>query len=143
MNLLFCGDIDAVVEAQVIARGTSLAADVLKVAHHGSLYGSSSAFLAAVGASEGVISAGADNPYGHPAANTILRLQEAGVKIWRTDLNGTVLVVSDGSGYSLSVERTPSGFRVFLPFVSHDSSNFSSTPIPGQVPGTEILILGK
>ena len=98
---LFTGDISSTIEATVIARNTPLASDVLKVAHHGSAYSSSPNFLASVQPKEAVISVGV-NSYGHPSADTIARLQAAGARVWRTDVNGNVIVNSDGIIYTIS-----------------------------------------
>ena len=98
VRYLFTGDIDAAVEAAVVARQTPIAANVLKVAHHGSKYASSADFLTATGAQESVISVG-NNSYGHPAPETLDRLAAAGSRVWRTDLHGNVRVESDGAGY--------------------------------------------
>lgn len=68
--------------------------DVLKVAHHGSRTSSSEEFLEQVKPEYAIISCGQDNDYGHPHKEVIGRLK--GVKIYRTDKEGTILVTSDG-----------------------------------------------
>lgn len=68
--------------------------DVLKVAHHGSRTSSSEEFLEQVKPEYAIISCGQDNDYGHPHKEVIGRLK--GVKIYRTDEEGTILVTSDG-----------------------------------------------
>lgn len=68
--------------------------DVLKVAHHGSRTSSSEEFLEQVKPEYAIISCGQDNDYGHPHKEVIVRLK--GVKIYRTDKEGTILVTSDG-----------------------------------------------
>ena len=93
-RFLFAGDIDAAIEAAVVARGTPVAAEVLKVAHHGSNYSSSAGFLAAVQPQDTVISVG-PNSYGHPGAETLARLAAAGATIYRTDLDGTIIIRTD------------------------------------------------
>lgn len=100
VRLLLPGDIPSSVESAVAARQTPVAAQVLKVAHHGSKYSSSAGFLAAVQPEEAVISVGV-NSYGHPAAETITRLEAAGARVWRTDLDGDVWVTSDGNLYGI------------------------------------------
>ncbi len=67
-----------------------LKCDVLKVAHHGSKSSSSEALLDAASPSIAVIQVGANNFYGHPHQQTIDRLEERGIPIYRTDLNGAV-----------------------------------------------------
>ena len=114
MRYLFTGDVNATVEATIVARQTPLAAQVLKVSHHGSAGATSDDFLAAARPTEGVISVG-QNSYGHPAPAVLDRLRQAGVTIWRTDCHGTVRVESDGVGYQV----IPQTFcqAVFLPLV--------------------------
>lgn len=72
-------------------------ADVLKVGHHGSLTSTSEKFLSAVGPSIAVISAGAGNEYGLPEQDILDRLDAHGVTIYRTDLDGTVCLLLDGT----------------------------------------------
>ncbi|MBE0696891.1 MAG: lamin tail domain-containing protein, partial [Anaerolineaceae bacterium] len=115
ISFLFTGDIESAGETQVIARGTPLAADVLKVAHHGSDTSSSAAFLQAVSPQESIISVGRDNSYGHPSADTLTRLGAVGSRVWRTDHSGSILVVSDG--FSLSVFPQYATYQSFLPLV--------------------------
>ena len=114
-KFLFTGDIGSSVEAAVVARETPVAADVLKVAHHGSASSSSAPFLAAVHPAEGVISVGENNTYGHPAAESLARLASAGIAIWRTDQKGTIVVTSDGT--QVVFPGVPFGFGVYLPLV--------------------------
>jgi competence protein ComEC len=114
---LFSGDIDSTMEATIVARGTPLAAQVLKVAHHGSSASSSEAFLAAVAPQEAVISVG-PNSYGHPAADTISRLIASGAEIWRTDQSGTILFTDEGITYTVSTEFSPTlGTNLFTPIL--------------------------
>ena len=70
VNLLFTGDIGSGQEAAIVARGTPVAAEILKVPHHGSRYSSSTEFLSSVDPEVAIISVGA-NSYGHPAADTL------------------------------------------------------------------------
>lgn len=68
--------------------------DVLKVAHHGSRFSSSAAFLDAVRPSEAVVSVG-QNTYGHPHPTVMSRLEERGVRVWRTDEAGDIVYECD------------------------------------------------
>jgi competence protein ComEC len=101
VEALLAADIDEEAEADLLANGLPLAAEVLKVAHHGSASGSSAAFLAAVQPGAAVLSVG-ENSYGHPAPETLRRLSAAGAQLWRTDLLGTVTLHSDGLSYRLA-----------------------------------------
>jgi beta-lactamase superfamily II metal-dependent hydrolase len=93
---LFTGDIEAAAEADILESGRNLQADVLDVAHHGSNSSSTEEFLDKVNPTIAVISCGVDNSYGHPARDAVERLQAAGATIYRTDLDGAVIVTSDG-----------------------------------------------
>lgn len=109
VRILLTGDIEEEAEEELLALDPSaLRADLLQVAHHGSNSSSTMPFLAAVGARTAVISAGADNSYGHPHRETMQRLREAGMTVYRTDVDGTVVFVSDGTQIQLEgQEGTP------------------------------------
>jgi len=93
-SFLLTGDAEREAEADMIAAGLPLHADVLKVGHHGSNGSTSAPFVAAVAPRLAVIQVGANNPFGHPHPEVLKRL--AGIEVLRTDLNGRVEVVSDG-----------------------------------------------
>jgi competence protein ComEC len=78
-------------------------AQLLKVAHHGSASATSSELLATVHPRYAVISVGARNVYGHPRREVLQRLQEAGVKTYRTDLTGAVSFYLDGKSVTPEV----------------------------------------
>ncbi len=98
ISFLLTSDISQESELDLITRRADLTSTVLKVAHHGSNYSSSAAFLAVVDPKLAVISVGADNMFGHPNTETITRLTDAvGLdKIYRTDKNGTVECITNG-----------------------------------------------
>ena len=96
-RFLLTGDVEDDVDPILAARGLP-PIDVLKVAHHGSKTASTSAFLGAVRPAVAVVSAGAGNPYGHPARSTIDRLRETGARVLRTDTDGSVQVTIDPAG---------------------------------------------
>ena len=77
-RILLAGDIDAAVESALLTAGMPLDATALKVSHHGSGGASSASFLAAVAPEVAVISVGAENRFGHPAAATLDRLERQG-----------------------------------------------------------------
>ncbi len=95
-RVLLTADIDAQTEAQLLARNESLAATVLKVAHHGADSASTARFLAAVGPRIAVISVGAENRFGHPSAEVLRQLDAVGCQVLRTDQQGTIELVTDG-----------------------------------------------
>lgn len=96
-SFLFTGDSEELSEKEVLAKGYDLKSDVLKVGHHGSSSSTSKRFLDAVDPYIAIISVGKDNSYGHPSQEVLSRLKD--LPIYRTDLDGNILIKSDG--YSL------------------------------------------
>ncbi len=80
--------------------------EVLKVAHHGSKHSTSMEWLNAIQPKIAVISVGEGNRYKHPAQDTLNRLERSGTEIHRTDLEGTVTLISTGRGITVETERS-------------------------------------
>ncbi len=100
-SVLFTGDSPQPIEHYLISLdGRKLASDVLKVGHHGSRTSTSPEFVGFVSPTYAVISDGAGNKYGHPHKETLDTLSRFGVKIFRTDLLGTIVMHSDGQTIS-------------------------------------------
>jgi len=97
VSVLLTGDIEAVVERQLVAQGAPLTSTVLKAAHHGSCSSTTEEFLTAVDPEVVVISVGVDNDFGHPCAEVLERLDGWAVPVYRTDEQGVVEVISDGT----------------------------------------------
>lgn len=95
-RMLFTGDAGAETEARLLRNGVDLHADVLKVGHHGSAYGTTPEFLDAVSPRIAVISVGAHNLFGHPAPHTIEALEQRAVRVFRTDDDGAIEIDTDG-----------------------------------------------
>lgn len=95
-SFLFMGDAEAETERELLAAGADLSARVLKAGHHGSDTSSGGEFLEAAGASAAVIEVGKDNGFGHPSLRIIRRLERRGMKIYRTDIDGTVRMTVSG-----------------------------------------------
>jgi competence protein ComEC len=104
-SFLFMGDAETVTERWLLAARADVHARVLKVAHHGSRFSSTARFLDAVAPEIAVISVGAENDYQHPAPSTVRRLGAGGVRLFRTDLDGTVTIQSDGKRLTTSSTR--------------------------------------
>jgi competence protein ComEC len=100
-RILLTGDVEDDVDPLLVARGLP-PIDVLKVAHHGSKTASTPAFLDVVKPAVAIVSAGAGNPYGHPARSTLDRLASTGARVLRTDTDGSVEVDIGGSGIHVS-----------------------------------------
>lgn len=101
--LLLTGDIEEAGEAVLLAEGALLRCPVLKVSHHGSAGATSEAFLAAAAPQVAIIQVGAENRFGHPAAALLDRLASA--RIYRTDQDGTIEVISDGQQLWIKTEH--------------------------------------
>lgn len=96
-KFLFTGDAEKTSEMEMIDKNYDLSADVLKVGHHGSSNSTSQQFLDKVNPKIAIISCGKNNKYGHPHKITINKLKKKNIKIYRTDVNGTIILTSDGS----------------------------------------------
>jgi competence protein ComEC len=96
---LLTGDAEAPVERRLLDRGIIGPVDVLKVGHHGSDSSTLPELVAALRPSVALISCGAGNEYGHPHAITLDHLRAVpGLRVRRTDLEGTLEVVADSAG---------------------------------------------
>lgn len=104
-SFLFTGDASAESERDILANREDPSADVLKVGHHGSSTATTEEFLTAVHPSMAVISVGKGNSYGLPNKEVVRRLQDNGIKLFRTDYNGTVVILSDGKNLSYEKEK--------------------------------------
>ena len=104
-SFLLTGDMENTAETDLVNSGANLKADVLQVGHHGSSTSTSYLFLNAVLPEMGVISCGAGNKYGHPHEETLSILRDAKVDVYRTDLQGTITIGSDGQNFTVGTER--------------------------------------
>jgi competence protein ComEC len=110
-SILFTGDIGQDTEQLLTEKSAGLRCTVLKVPHHGSRYSSSEIFLAATSPECVLISAGYGNRFRLPAAATVARLQQRGIPIYRTDLDGTITVTFEGGSWSVTTFRGDRHFR--------------------------------
>ena len=103
-SVLLPGDAEKQAEYAMLSETEAgkLHADVLKVGHHGSKNSTMPEFLESVGPRIAIISAGEQNPYGHPSPELLERLRGSGTRILRTDEEGAVRVVTDGHGIRVS-----------------------------------------
>jgi competence protein ComEC len=103
-TFLLAGDLEKQAEREIVSGmgEGALRADVLKVGHHGSKNSTTEGFLARVSPQLALISAGAENTYGHPNAELLERLHRAGVRTLRTDVDGAIHVLTDGKDLDVS-----------------------------------------
>ncbi|KOA21309.1 ribonuclease BN [Clostridium homopropionicum DSM 5847] len=95
-SFLFCGDSEIINEEEILSKGYNIDSDIIKIAHHGSNSSTSENFLNEVSPKVAVISVGKDNEYGHPHKETLLKLKNKNIQLFRTDLQGTIVLESDG-----------------------------------------------
>ncbi len=101
-SMLFTGDLGFEGEEQLLAKNFSLKSNILKVGHHGSSTSSSFAFLQRVSPQAALISCGRKNKFRHPHAITLKRLETIKARIFRTDLQGTIKVVTNGRIFNIT-----------------------------------------
>ena len=104
-SFLLTGDMEKTAETDLVNSGVNLRADVLQVGHHGSSTSTGYLFLNSVLPEMAVISCGVNNKYGHPHEETLSILRDAGVDVYRTDLQGTITIGSDGQNYTVGTEH--------------------------------------
>ncbi|WP_262499780.1 MBL fold metallo-hydrolase [Planococcus sp. ANT_H30] len=105
VDFVFTGDAGITEEQQMIDSGIELNAEILRLGHHGSNTSTSAAFLKAVNPDVAIYSAGADNSYGHPHAEVIAAVENAGAEVYGTDVNGTIVVETDGKSYRVKTQK--------------------------------------
>lgn len=103
-SFLFAGDATKKIEKQIL--NNNIKADVLKVSHHGSSYSNSNDFLDKVNPKYGIISVGEDNSYNHPHNEVINNLNKRNISIYRTDMDGTIILTSDGENITIDSAKT-------------------------------------
>jgi competence protein ComEC len=104
VSFLLAGDAGFQAEDSMAA-GYDLKSTVLKVGHHGSSSSTGTSFLSEVRPEVAVIEVGAGNDYGHPTSKTLSALQNTGTKVYRTDLDGNIVITTDGQTYSVSTGK--------------------------------------
>lgn len=98
-KMLFTGDIEKLAEQQILkAEKAEIRADILKVAHHGSKTSSIPEFIKAVRPKIALIGVGKNNTFGHPNQQTIKNLENIKCRIYRTDLQGEIIIKIDQKG---------------------------------------------
>lgn len=112
-SMLFTGDAEVETESRLISQRAQLAAKVLKVGHHGSRHATSVEFLQAIKPRAATISVGSSNGFGHPAPAALQRLKAAGVKLYRTDLQGMITITSTGKRYKITTQRATTDLALF------------------------------
>lgn len=113
VTFLLMGDAGITEEMYLMSSGYDLKSDVYKVPHHGSRHSANVSFIYRVMPEVSVIEVG-PNKYGHPAPKTLAILKDAGSVIYRTDLNGNVVVTSDGRSFTVTPQYETSSGKQLL-----------------------------
>ena len=114
VSFLLMGDAEASIENALLQSNDPIEAEILVAGHHGGATSSSATFLAGVSPRAVIIPVGDDNPYGHPHREALARLQSA-ARVYRTDLNKTVVCVTDGSAVAVSTHKTDTVYQANVP----------------------------
>jgi len=104
ISFLLMSDAGTKAESSLISSGY-LKSDILKVGHHGSSSATSSSFLNKVKPAISIIEVGAGNDYGHPTRKTLNALRKIDSKIYRTDINGNIIITTDGTSYCITTQK--------------------------------------
>lgn len=103
-SFLFTGDMESDAETDLLESGVMLKSTVLKVGHHGSSTSTSYRFLREVAPQYAVISVGKNNQYDHPNEDVLSRLRDAEVTLYRTDMQGDIVCISNGTTVAFVME---------------------------------------
>lgn len=105
IKILLAGDMGQPGEKRLLNSNIELKSHILKVGHHGDSDASSMDFLKKVSPDLAIISVATEKKYARPHDKTIARLLKSGAKIYRTDINGTIVLITNGKTYSIESER--------------------------------------
>ncbi len=105
MDFLFMGDAGKEVESEILDAVPTLDVEVLKVGHHGSSTSSDGGFIRSVSPDIALITCGYNNSYNHPHSATLQTLKRNEVKVYRSDLNGEIVLTSDGTTVTVVTEK--------------------------------------
>ncbi len=148
-SFLFTGDAEFDSEQDILNTGTKLKSTLLKVGHHGSDTSTSYRWLREISPEYAVISVGKNNSYGHPTEQTLSRLQDAEVTLFRTDLRGHIICTSNGETLTFTTERnahtdtfntTPSIANPTTPTAHQTEVTTTATTPPSSTPKTSYVL---
>ena len=139
VSFLFAGDAEEPAEQSILLAGFNLTSTVLKIGHHGSRTATTQNFLDAVNPEVAVISVGEGNSYGHPHQETLTKLATKNIDTYRTDLDGTITITTNGTDYTVTTEKThfitttriPSSMAVSISVASIDKGQ--SVTVSGSI----------
>jgi len=137
-SFLFTGDGEEEAEYDILANGLDISCDVYKAGHHGSKTASTRSFVEKTGASVAVISCAPDNSYGHPHAEPMNRFRSMGMKLFRTDEQGSIVATSTGNGITWNCSPSDSWQAGEASTTSTGKNNAGDkTAVPTKAPALE------
>lgn len=122
-TFLFTGDAETASEQDILNNRSDLKADLLKLGHHGSRTSSSDKFLDAVNPEYGVITCEKNNDYGHPHIETVKKMKERNIKLYRTDEQGTIVATSNGK--KITFNKSEASYKEGIRKSKEESNNES------------------
>lgn len=143
-SFVMYGDCEETAEKDICKNGININADVLKLGHHGSKTSTSDMILKAVNPKHAVVSCGKNNQYDHPDKEVMNKLKKKNIKVYRTDLQGTIIATSDGKNIKWSCKPTNNYNGGNTSFTTPNSSTAPSlpnrTPTPTKRPGVTVPV---
>lgn len=113
-DMLFMGDAKEETEKDLLTRKVNVKAQIIKIGFHGSRGASTKEFLEATRARTAIISCGSDNPFGHPRQETLDRIRKGRMELFRTDLQGDIVLTTNGDAYEVMPQRTVNQAALFI-----------------------------
>ncbi len=109
VRFLFTGDAPSSIEMAILESRRDINSEILKIGHHGSNDATTQSFLEAVDPAVCIVSCGAYNRWGHPMPQVLERIDQIGARLYRTDKDGAVTILTNGSSYCVEsfIERSP------------------------------------
>lgn len=127
-SFLFTGDAEKTSEKEMLeAHKSILKADVLKAGHHGSYTSSSNEFLDAVNPEYAIMSLASENTYGHPHKSTLENFDKRGLKVYRTDVDGSIVIKSDGENIEFIKKIVAKGYKELYVAIEKNLKNIKDS----------------
>lgn len=125
ISFMLTGDAEKKAEETILASNTNVKSTILKVGHHGSSTSTTQAFLNKINPEVAIIQVAASNSYGHPNDEILSRLSNSGVKIYRSDIHGDIVISTNGKTYTINAQP-----YIYQPFNEEPKPNTNQTTAP-------------
>jgi competence protein ComEC len=112
VSFLFMGDAEYEAESSIMRSGVTLKSNIMKIGHHGSNTSSMNSFINIVHPAIAIYSAGFDNSYDLPDLPVLKRFSSLGASIYGTDINGTIIVSTDGTSYQINTTKQSEAIKI-------------------------------